>query len=76
VAEDVGAAQDAGSAADARPEALTGPVERALEDLGIEWKNVMALGVHSDRVVIIEGPVGYKRTWWMPGSGADASAAA
>ena len=35
-------------------------------ELGIEWKDVMAFRVHSDRVVIIEGPVGYKRTWWMP----------
>jgi hypothetical protein len=43
-------------------------VERALAELGIEWKNVMAFGVHSDRVVIIEGPVGYKRTWWLPAS--------
>lgn len=49
-----------------KPEALTGPMERALAELGIEWKNVIAFGVHSDRVVIIEGPVGYKRTWWMP----------
>jgi len=74
VAEDVGAAQDAGSAADARLEALTGPVERALEDLGIEWKNVMAFGVHGDRVVIVQGPVGYKRAWWFPASGAKAGA--
>jgi hypothetical protein len=35
-------------------------------ELGIEWKNVMAFGLYSDRVVIIEGPVGYKRTWWLP----------
>ena len=27
--------------------------KRALGELGIEWKNVMAFGVHSDRVVII-----------------------
>ena len=32
----------------------------------MEWKDVMAFGVHSDRVVVIEGPVGYKRTWWLP----------
>jgi len=42
-------------------------IERALAELGIEWKNVMAFGLHSDRIVIIEGPVGYKRTWWLPG---------
>ena len=68
MADDVGAAQDAGSAADARPEALTGSVERALVHLGIEWRNVMAFRVHSDRVVITEGPVGYKRTYMFPGS--------
>ena len=33
---------------------------------------VMAFGVHSDRVVIIEGPVGYKRTCWLPGGRAEA----
>jgi hypothetical protein len=36
---------------------------------------VMAFGVHSDRVVIIEGPVGYKRTWWFPAGRAEAGAA-
>jgi len=29
----------------------------------------MAFGVHSDRVVIIEGPVGYKRVYAFPGAG-------
>ncbi|HUW08481.1 MAG TPA: hypothetical protein VM537_02075 [Anaerolineae bacterium] len=58
----------AGASQDAGPTAATGPVERALAELGIEWKDVMAFGVHSERVVIIEGPVGYKRTWWLPGS--------
>jgi hypothetical protein len=57
-AEGVAAQDDSGSV-----------VERALAELGIEWKNVMAFGVHGDRVVIIEGPVGYKRTWWMPETG-------
>ena len=47
---------------------------RALADLGIEWEDVMAFGVHSDRVVIIEGPVGFKRTWWLPGARAQAGA--
>ena len=59
MAEDVGAAQDA-------REAEGSPVERALVDLGIEWKDVMAFRVHGDLVVIIEGPVGFKRTWRMP----------
>jgi hypothetical protein len=35
---------------------------------------VMAFGVHSDRVVVIEGPVGYKRTWWIPVDKAEARA--
>jgi hypothetical protein len=35
----------------------------AAKDLGIEWHNVMAWKVYPDRVVIIEGPVGYKRIW-------------
>jgi hypothetical protein len=30
---------------------------------------VMALGVHSDQVAIIEGPVGYKRVCAFPGAG-------
>jgi hypothetical protein len=57
-------------AQDDRPRGAEGsPVERALADLGIEWKDVMALGVHSDRVVVIEGPVGYKRVYAFPGAG-------
>jgi hypothetical protein len=44
-------------------------VGRALAELGIQWKDVMALGVHSDRVLIIEGPVGYKRVHALPGAG-------
>ena len=68
-AQDVAASQDARGAQDVKPEAVSSPVERALADLGIEWKNVMAFGVHSDRVVIIEGPVGYKRVYAFPGAG-------
>jgi len=37
---------------------------------------VMAFGVHGDRVVIVEGPVGYKRTWWMPEGRAGAESSA
>ena len=51
------------------------PVGRALADLGIEWKDVMAFGVHSDRIVVIEGPVGFKRTWWFPAARAEAGTA-
>jgi len=29
----------------------------------------MAFGVHSDRIVVIEGPVGYKRVYAFPGAG-------
>ncbi|HUW94201.1 MAG TPA: hypothetical protein VMW58_00290 [Anaerolineae bacterium] len=35
---------------------------------------VMAFGVHSDRIVVIEGPVGYKRTCWAPEARARAEA--
>jgi hypothetical protein len=42
---------------------------KALAEPGIEWKNAMAFRVHSDRVVIIEGPVGYKRVCAFPGAG-------
>ena len=47
-------------------------IERALVHLGIEWDDVMSYQVHDDRIVIVEGPVGFKRTWWMPASGHDA----
>jgi hypothetical protein len=40
----------------------------------MEWKDVMAFGVTSDRVVIIEGPVRYERTWWMAGTRTQAGA--
>jgi bifunctional DNA-binding transcriptional regulator/antitoxin component of YhaV-PrlF toxin-antitoxin module len=36
--------------------------------------DVIAFGVHSDRVVIVEGPVGYKRTRWLPEARAEARA--
>jgi hypothetical protein len=44
-------------------------VERALAVLATGCKNVMAFGVHSDRVLITEGPVGYKRVHALPGAG-------
>jgi hypothetical protein len=49
-----------------RAEGSHSEAQRGLAELGIEWKHVMASGVHSDPAVIIEGPVGFKRTWWMP----------
>jgi hypothetical protein len=60
----------AGASQDARPRGAEGsPVGRVLAELGIESKNVMAFEVHSDRVLIIEGPVGYKRVYAFPGAG-------
>ena len=44
-------------------------IERALVDLGIEWEDVMSYQVHDDRIVIVEGPVGYKRVYAFPGAG-------
>jgi hypothetical protein len=38
-------------------------------DLGMEWEDVMSYRVHIDRIVVIEGPVGFKRTWWFPEAG-------
>ena len=35
----------------------------------IDWDEVMSYQVHDDRIVIVEGPVGFKRTWWFPASG-------
>ena len=42
-------------------------LDRALKALGIEPENVLSYAVHDDRVVIIEGPVGYKRVYEFPG---------
>jgi hypothetical protein len=47
---------------------------RALVDLGIEWQCVMSHQVHDERIVIVEGPVGFKGKWWFPASGAMAGA--
>ena len=58
------AAQDAGPKGAGRK-----LIERALVDLGIDWEDVMSYRVHDDRIVIVEGPVGFKRTWWFPASG-------
>ena len=49
-------------------------IERALVDQGIDWEDVMSYQVHDDQIVIVEGPVGFKRTWWFPASGAKAGA--
>jgi hypothetical protein len=43
-------------------------VDRALKALGIEPENVLSYAVHDDRVVVIEGPVGYKRVYKFPGA--------
>jgi hypothetical protein len=36
---------------------------RACRGLRIDAKDILSSRVYSDRVVIIEGPVGYKRVW-------------
>jgi hypothetical protein len=54
-------------ACDGPTDTLRSPVERALAELGMEWKNVIAFGLHSDRVLVIEGPVGHKRTYVLRG---------
>jgi len=41
------------------------PIE-CRRSLKVKRGDVMAFRVHSDRVVIIEGPVGFNRTWWLP----------
>jgi hypothetical protein len=38
-------------------------LERACQDLGIKASDILAYKVYHDRVVIIEGPVGYERVW-------------
>jgi hypothetical protein len=49
-------AEDAGSRADD-----ASLLAQACEALSIENKNVLSSRVYGDRVVIVEGPVGYKR---------------
>ena len=39
------------------------PLTLALHALGIDPNHVLDFKVYEDRVVIIEGPVGFKRTW-------------
>jgi hypothetical protein len=65
-AEGEGTAEAAEASAPVEP---FGPkvLERALVDLGIDRENVVAHRVYPDRVVVIEGPVGFKRVWMMPG---------
>ena len=72
------ATQDAAATQDARanqddqakvePRGARGQVlDRALRALGIRREDVMAFKIYDDRVAVIEGPVGYKRTWVFPG---------
>jgi hypothetical protein len=39
------------------------PLREACKALGIKLKDVMAFTVYDDKVVLIEGPTGWKRTW-------------
>jgi hypothetical protein len=42
-------------------------LKRALADLGIDRDEVMSYRVYPDRVVVIQGPAGFKRVWRVPG---------
>ncbi len=46
-----------------QPKADVKALFAALKALGVEDHDIMAWKVYPDRVVIIEGPVGYKRIW-------------
>lgn len=61
---------------DGPTDTLRSPAGRAMAELEIEWKDVMAFGVHSDRAVIIKAPVGYERTRWFRAGKADGGAEA
>jgi len=43
-------------------------LDRALSVLKIERDDVMSYRIGNDRVVVIQGPVGYKRTYVFPGA--------
>lgn len=45
-------------------EAYADALFEACEGLGVHPYDVVSYRVYEDRVVIIEGPVGYKRVWW------------
>lgn len=48
-------------------EGRTGGLEEACQALGIAMEDVMSHRVYSDKVVLIEGPVGYKRVYGLQG---------
>jgi hypothetical protein len=54
---------DAAEMAWSRGEGDEAAFRAAVKALGIEWHHVVAWKVYPDRVVIVEGPVGYKRFW-------------
>ena len=62
-ADDLMAERDVITASLAQHMAKGDPVRAAMKALGITRENVMAYKVYPDKVVIIEGPVGWKRTW-------------
>jgi hypothetical protein len=43
-------------------------LDHGLSILKIEREDVMAYRICNDRVVVIQGPVGYKRTYVFPGA--------
>ena len=59
--EPVADVQDAHPASLAEHMANDNPLRDAMKALGITRANVMAYKVYPDKVVIIEGPVGWKR---------------
>ena len=62
-ASDLMAQRDVLPASLAQHMAKGDPVRAAMKALGITRENVMDYKVYPDKVVIIEGPVGWKRTW-------------
>jgi len=42
---------------------LNRPMREACKALGIKLTDVMAFKVYDDKVVVIEGPTGWKRVW-------------
>ena len=62
-ADDLMAQRDVLPASLAQHMAKGDPVRAAMKALGITRENVMDYKVYPDKVVIIEGPVGWKRVW-------------
>jgi hypothetical protein len=57
------AARDVGDTQEAEAGDVASLLTRACAALKIEAGDIMSSRVYGDRVVIVEGPVGYKRIW-------------